>query len=141
MRKNLIFFMIVLLWGLKFLCAQGLFERQIVYRVPGMEKVKIHQDVTYKSVEAKDLKMDIYTPSGLSAESCLPAVIFIHGGYLPPTITVLPKDWGMFKSYGKLMAASEFIGITFNHRYFGWDEENLKKSFDDVRDAHFLKGS
>jgi hypothetical protein len=45
--------MIVLLFGLKFLYAQGLFERQIVYKVAGMENVKAHKNVICKSVEAK----------------------------------------------------------------------------------------
>src|SRR5205823_4275470 len=28
-----------------------------------------------------------------------------------------PTDWGVYRSYGELAAASAFVGATFNHRY------------------------
>ena len=115
--------------------AQDTFKKPVVYRVPGMDSVKTYKDLAYKTVEGMDVKMDIYTPPGLSDQARLPVVIFIHGGPLPPTWTFMPKDWGVYVSYGQLMAASGLVGVTFNHRYYGWDEANLQQSFGDVIDA------
>jgi dienelactone hydrolase len=33
-----------------------------------------------------------------------------------------PKDWGGYQSYGRLAGASGFVGITFNHRFYGSKE-------------------
>lgn len=111
------------------------FDQRIVYQVPGMEKVKAFTNLTYKTADTTELKMDIYTPPNLSQDDRLPAVIFIHGGYLPRNMSPLPKDWGVYISYGELMAASGLVGVTFNHRYWGYDEENMKLSFSDVKAA------
>ncbi|MEW6364928.1 MAG: hypothetical protein AB1714_09845 [Acidobacteriota bacterium] len=112
---------------------EDILSRQVVYRVPGMDKVQVKSDVTYKSADGVDLKMDIYTPGAVADAARLPAVVFIHGGYLSPADR--PKDWGGYTSYGRLMAASGMIGVTFNHRYYGWDEKNLSQSVGDVSDA------
>jgi acetyl esterase/lipase len=45
----------------------------------------------------------------------------------------LPKDWGVFVSYGELAAASGLVGVTFNHRYTRLSE--LEHSVADVNDA------
>lgn len=107
--------------------------RPIVYSVPGMDQAIVQRDLTYKTDGAVEVKMDVYTPPGLDPAARRPAVIFIHGGFLPPEMR--PKDWGVFTSYGRLMAASGLIGVTFNHRYHGFDEKSLALSFGDVADA------
>jgi len=110
-------------------------EQRIVYKVPGMDKVKAFKNLTYKTADNTELKMDIYTPSDLPKDKRIPAVIFIHGGYLPRNMSPQPKDWGVYISYGELMGASGLVGVTFNHRYYGYDEENMNMSFGDVKDA------
>ncbi len=107
--------------------------KPIVYAVPGMEQAVVQRDLTYKTDGATEVKMDVYAPPGLGAAARLPAVIFIHGGFLPPEAR--PKDWGVYTSYGRLMAASGLIGVTFNHRYHGLDEKSMAVSFGDVVDA------
>jgi len=32
-----------------------------------------------------------------------------------------PKEWGVFISYGQLAAASGWVGVTFNHRFYALD--------------------
>src|SRR5207248_2761146 len=46
-----------------------------------------------------------------------PGVVFIHGGPIPADLRPAPTDWGVYRSYGELAAASGFVGATFNHRY------------------------
>ena len=100
---------------------QAALSSRLVYSVPGMDRVKVDRDISYKQIDATQLKMDVYRPPDLSETNLRPAVIFVHGGYLPADLPVkaLPKEWGVFVSYGQLVAASGLVGITFNHRFFG----------------------
>ncbi|HSQ79462.1 MAG TPA: ester cyclase [Candidatus Bathyarchaeia archaeon] len=114
---------------------EDMYHAPLVYEVPGMEAAEVRRDVTYKTADGTDLKMDIFVPPGLKADARLPVVFFIHGGFIPKTTTFLPKEWGVFQSYGRLAAASGFVGVTFNHRYWDWTREGMERSFGDVRDA------
>lgn len=99
---------------------KDLFVRRIVYSVPGMDRVHVLRDRVYARPDGKELRMDVYVPPGLPAGARRPAVVFIHGGPLPPGAGPnewpKPKDWGVYRSYGELAAASGLIGVTFNHR-------------------------
>jgi len=127
------FVLVFVLFSSSLLFAQ--FDQRIVYQVPGMDKIQTFKNLTYKTADTTELKMDIYTPPDLPKDGRLPAVIFIHGGYLPRNMSPQPKDWGVYISYGELMAASGRVGVTFNHRYWGWDEQNMNISFSDVKAA------
>jgi acetyl esterase/lipase len=94
--------------------ADGFFSRRIVYAVPGMERIQARRDIAYKAVDAGSLEMDIYLPPG-PKEKLFPAVILVHGD-APPEVLRNAKDWGVFVSWGQLMAASSMAGIAFNHR-------------------------
>jgi len=107
-------------------------HKRIVYSVPGMEQVKARRGVTYKRVQAAELKMDIYSPLDSQSGARRPAVIFIHGGRVPPNLRTKPKDWAVYVSFGQLAAASGFVGVTFNHRFYAW--ESLSDSQSDVAD-------
>ena len=86
----------------------------VVYKIAGMERAAIKKDLNYKPVETSPpLKMDVYSPPDLSKNERRPAVIFIHGG---AGAQYNPKNWGVYVSWGKLAAASGFVGITFTHR-------------------------
>jgi acetyl esterase/lipase len=104
--------------------------KRIVYSVPGMTRVKVVKDRVYKRVGGAELQMDVYSPPGRGARR--PAVIFIHGGRIPPNLRTTPKDWGAYVSLGQLVAASGFVGVTFNHRFYTW--ESLADSQSDVMD-------
>lgn len=102
----------------------------VVYKVPGMERVSVRRDITYKSGDPR-LKMDVYTPHGSARGARRPAVLFIHGGVGPD---VSPKDWGVYVSWGRLVAASGMVGVTFTHR-LGFPKTMLAEGAADVSDA------
>jgi acetyl esterase/lipase len=62
----------------------------------------------------------------------LPAVLFIHGGRVPPNLLTTPKDWAVYVSFVQLAAASGFVGVTFNHLFYAW--ESLSDSQSDLMD-------
>jgi acetyl esterase/lipase len=106
--------------------------RTIVYSVPGMDDVRVRPNNVYKRDNGEEMKMDFYIPPGLEANTRRPAILFIHGGPLGQNVTPAPKDWGVYQSYGRLMAASGFVGVTFNYRYAGTKTKDLETSFSDV---------
>lgn len=95
--------------------------KRIVLTAPGMEQAKVLRNLTYKETAGRDHRADIYLPPDLSEGDLHPGAGFINGGCLPPNLLTQPKDWGIFISYGQLLAASGFTAITFNHRYYGAD--------------------
>ena len=68
----------------------------IVYRVPGMEKVKVIQNLKYAKSDDPNILMDVYLPPNLVKAEKRPAVIFIHGGAKPEWTA---KDWGVYKTW------------------------------------------
>ena len=107
-------------------------HKRIVYSIPGMEQVKVRKDLTYKRTAEAELKMDVYSPANSQADVRLPAIVFIHGGRIPSNLRTTPKDWGAYISFGQLVAASGFVGVTFNHRFHTWN--SLSDSQSDVMD-------
>jgi acetyl esterase/lipase len=97
--------------------AQEILKSRIVIPVPDRKNTVTRRNMTYRSVDGNDLKMDVYLPEEPGHGSRKPGILFVHGGPLPATFPVLPKDWGIFVSYGELAAASGLVGIAFNHRY------------------------
>jgi len=106
--------------------------KRIVYSAPGMERIKARKDVVWKRVDGLELKLDVYAPPDGRPNKPLPAVVFIHGGPIPSNLRTEPKEWGVFISHGQLAAASGFVGVTFNHRYYGFDR--LRDAQSDVND-------
>jgi len=129
-----IFPLMAFLFSLAGLYSQDL-SRPIVYSVPGMDKVEARLDIIYKRDGPDEMKMDIYIPPGLAADARRPAVIFIHGGPLGKNPSPGAKDWGVYRSYGRLMAASGLVGVTFDHRYISMMVKDLETSFADVEEA------
>ena len=105
-------------------------NKRIVYQVPGMNNVRVKKNLIYKRAGDRNLEMDVYTPR---TGARLPAVLFVHGGRVPANLLTTPKDWAVYVSFGELMAASGFVGVTFNHRFYAW--ESLADSQADVMDA------
>lgn len=91
--------------------------KRVVYTVEGMDRVTARRNLVYKTADTGPLLMDLYRPSGMAAGSRLPVVVFMPGGPLGPLMT--PKDWGLFQSYGELIAGSGLAAVTFNHRFHG----------------------
>ncbi len=109
-----------------------MFEERIVFSVPGMERIEARAMRIERSAEDGPLHVDLYRP--LAATAPAPVVIFVHGG-VPDGVS--PKDWGVFISWGQLMAASGIAGVTFNHRMrfiTGFVPGTIEKAADDLRD-------
>src|SRR5437762_4707170 len=85
----------------------------VVLKVPGMDKVKVVENLKYTKSDDPNVLMDIYIPPDLSENEKRPAVIFLHGG---AKTDYTPKDWGVYTSWGRLIAASGFVAVTFTHR-------------------------
>jgi acetyl esterase/lipase len=111
--------------------AQPTFEeitrRAVVYSVPGMANARVREGLVYKSVEGSPLHFDIYEPASASRPS--PAVILVHGGPIP---SIGARRWGVFTSYGRLLAASGMTGIAFDHRFLA--ANRLRDSAADLAD-------
>jgi len=106
-------------------------HKRIVYQVPGMKSVRVKKNLIYKRAGNEDLLMDVYSPTGSRGRR--PAVLFVHGGRVPPNLLTTAKNWAVYVSFGELVAASGFVGVTFNHRFYTW--ESLADSQADVMDA------
>lgn len=106
-------------------------NRPVVYKVPGMDQVQMRKDLVYKETNDANVRMDIYTPPGLAAGERRPAVIFIHGG---ASTAFRPKDWGIYQTWGRLVAASGMVAVTFTHR-LGYPRTAILEGASDVTDA------
>jgi acetyl esterase/lipase len=113
-------------------------KKRAVYTLPGMENVHTRKDITYKTVDGTDLKMDIYYPTNLQSTSRYPAVILVHGDG-PAELLKDAKEAGVFVSLGQLLAVSGVIAITFNHRVTdGWTK--LREAASDVDNLiHYVR--
>jgi acetyl esterase/lipase len=107
----------------------------VVYSLPGMDKAKVRNDIIYKTADTPkgkvELKLDLYLPAEVK-NAGFPAVILISGG----GVEASPFDWrdaGVYKSYGRILAASGFAGISFSKRYARGPEGALH-GMEDLRD-------
>ena len=88
--------------------------RPVVYQLPDMDRVRVISNVKYSEVDNSHLLMDVYLPPDLKPYERRPVVVFIHGGVGPE---YKPKDWGMFQSWGRLVAAAGMVAVMFTHRF------------------------
>lgn len=98
--------------------AQGIFEQTMVAPVPGSSAYTVEKDLPYRARQGETLRMDVFRPAGRPGES-VPGVIFVHGGYLPDSIS--GKDTGIYQSHGKFVTAAGVAGIVFSHGLTGPD--------------------
>ena len=110
---------------------RDLVMKPVVYSVPGMDKVTVKTNLKYTSAADPNLLMDVYAPQGLAKGERRPAVIFIHGGAGSES---KPKDWGIYITWGRLVAASGMVGVTFTHR-LGYPKPLMHESAADVEAA------
>jgi len=103
----------------------------VVFSLPGMDSVKVHPNLKYSDVDEPNLLMDVYTPANLPKDERRPVVLAIHGG---AGARYKPKDWGIFQSWGRLIAASGMAGVVFTHR-LSYPKPMLSEAADDVRSA------
>jgi acetyl esterase/lipase len=97
--------------------AESLAERvakPVVYQLPDMDRVRVISNLKYSKMDNPYLLMDVYLPPDLKPHERRPVVLFIHGGAGPE---YKPKDWGMFQSWGRLVAAAGMVAVMFTHRF------------------------
>jgi hypothetical protein len=88
--------------------------QEVVYQLPGMDRVTVRANVPYKKVDGRELRLDLYYPIDFREGSLRPAVVFVNGVGGRPDASL--KDWGIYRSWGRLVAASGWIGVTFESR-------------------------
>jgi acetyl esterase/lipase len=94
-------------------------RKTVVLELPGMDAVTIQRDVPYQTTESGALTMDLYRPAAGSSAAPLPAVVFVSG-YPDPGFELRLgcklKDMGHYISWGRLVAASGLVAVTYTNR-------------------------
>jgi tetratricopeptide (TPR) repeat protein len=82
----------------------------VVLELPGMERVRTTTNITYMRSGERDLQLDVSLPA--DARAPLPAVVFLNGigDQLPDRV----KEWGIYASWPKLIAASGMAGVSMD---------------------------
>ena len=88
-------------------------KRRVVYTLPGMDRVRVESG-HYRARDGVELPFDVYSPPDASRPGRWGAAILVHGGPVPPEAR--PHEWGVFQSYGRLVAASGMVAVAFTHR-------------------------
>jgi len=100
-------------------------NRPVALTVPGMDRVQVLPDRPYGPGD-KAHRFDAYLPGRPGS----PVVLLIHGG-VGADVPVRPKDWGIYRSWGRLLAASGYVAIAFNHR-LGFPDPMLAEADQDL---------
>jgi hypothetical protein len=79
---------------------------------PAAKNVSVVKDVTYMKDDRATLAIDIYRPPGAQAADSKPAVIFLNAIGDRPDGKV--KNWGIYSSWPRLIAANGMIGISMD---------------------------
>ena len=85
----------------------------LLYPIPDAD-IRISANLAYRSEGEVQLHADVYAPPRLSSGERRAVVLLVHGGPVPAVAH--PKDWQVFRDYGRLIAASGLVAVTFNHR-------------------------
>ncbi len=97
---------------------QHISKKRVVYRIPGMENVKVSRDVEYSATGAGPLTMDIYYPRGAKTQAKIPAVVIVAGfpdSGFERQVGCRFKEMGSSVSWGRLMAASGVAAIAYTN--------------------------
>ena len=129
MNKKRIILGILLIFGMVFFCftEEDVTKWKVVLQLPKMADVKIKQ-ISFKTDDKVKLRMDIYYPPEFDFKSELPVVIFINQG-----IMQLP-EWRCYKDWGRLVAVSGIIGVTYQSRSWSDSMEDSKDLIGYIRD-------
>ncbi len=84
----------------------------VVLDSPAAMNVTVKKNVVYLKDERSTLGIDIYAPPNMKAGEKLPAVIFLNAIGDPPSGKV--KDWEIYSSWARLVAANGMIGISMD---------------------------
>ncbi|MDQ1559621.1 MAG: hypothetical protein QOD32_2681 [Pyrinomonadaceae bacterium] len=95
-------------------------KKTVVYRIHGMEEVKVRRDVAYRAHGGAGAPtFDVYYPPGAESGARVPAVVVVAGfpdaGY-EAIVGCKFKEMGSSVSWGRLLAASGVAAITYTNR-------------------------
>lgn len=84
----------------------------VVYDIPATKNVSVKKNVVFMKSGERNLAIDIYAPPKTKAGEKLPAVIFLNaiGDFSGNEV----KEWAIYSSFPRLIAAHEMIGISMN---------------------------
>jgi tetratricopeptide (TPR) repeat protein len=80
----------------------------VVYDVPATKNVKVKTDIPYSG----NLTIDVYSPPEAKSGDKFPAVIFLNAIGDAPNNKV--KNWEIYKSFPRLIAAHGMVGISMD---------------------------
>ncbi|QWU16196.1 Acetyl esterase/lipase [Paenibacillus sophorae] len=126
---SVLFFLLYAYW---YIC--NVKKKKLIYEIDESKQNDVIENIMYKKVDRKQLLMDVYRPSNLEPNAKLPAVLLVHGEGLEVLIKDA-KNWGLYTSYGKLLANIGLIGIPFNHRRANMDLSRIHEVTSDISDA------
>jgi acetyl esterase/lipase len=93
-------------------------RKKVVLQLPGMNDVKVRQDVEYKTTESGAHQLDLYYPPDAQSEARLPAVVFVSGYPDPGFQKMLGcklKEMESYISWGELTATSGMVAVTYTN--------------------------
>ena len=83
-------------------------KKNVVYKIPGMDVLRVRRDLTYRSTSGVGLLMDVYYPS--ASPGHLPTML-LPMAYPDPTARV--RSYGPLTSWARLMAASGMAAVIY----------------------------
>ncbi len=102
-------------------------NRPVALTVPGTDRVRVLSDRPYGQGD-KAHRFDAYLPDSRAGKAAV--VLLVHGG-VGADVPFRPKDWGIYRSWGRLLAASGYVTIAFNHR-LGFPDPMLAEADQDL---------
>ena len=84
-------------------------DEGVLFEVDGMESVAVERDRCWPGL---DVTFDVYSPPEAAVR---PAVLFVHGDAPPERLRNL-KEHPQYTSWGRLVASSGMVAVTFNRR-------------------------
>jgi dienelactone hydrolase len=87
--------------------------------------------VSYKKADGLDLALDLKSPAAAAPGTRLPAVVFVNGVGDRPDSRL--KDWGIYRSWARLIAASGWRAITFDARSGDRARSDIRDLFEFLR--------
>lgn len=90
-------------------------------------RVTVRENLRYRAGDAKALA-DVYLPA--RGRQPAPIVVLVHGG-MGPEFPVRPKDWGSYRSWGRILASRGYVAVAYNHR-LGYPEPMVDEAASDL---------
>ncbi|MEW2087175.1 alpha/beta hydrolase [Streptomyces sp. NPDC005283] len=77
--------------------------------------------------------VDLHLPEPGGAQEPRPAVLFVHGGPVPPDLVPAPREWPFYLGYARYAASLGAVGAVVEHRLHGITD--YAQAADDVAEA------